>query len=121
MDNDFHDARFDLEDCEIEAKRLRKLAEDPKTDPVLRGYFDLIQQKIDSFDFKGKSSSHQFSQRPPDAGSPAMKPLPTDSPGLRKALVGLNWRLNAAQRRIMASSRRWTTLLDTVKTLEVRV
>lgn len=63
MDTAFHDARFDLEDCEIEAKRLKPLVDASGVDLDLKGYYCLIEEAIQNFEFKGKSTSQQYSQR----------------------------------------------------------
>ena len=64
MDTAFHDARFDLEDCEIEAATLKPLVDAPGVDIRLRGYLCVIEEVIRAFEFRGKSTSRQFSQRP---------------------------------------------------------
>jgi hypothetical protein len=111
VDTNFHDARFELEDCEIEAKHLNQKINSSETYAEFVPYIKIIKERIESFDFKGKSMSRQYSQQ-------IEKPA-SDDKDIRKALVSLNARLLTAQRQIMASSRRWISLLETVRYLEV--
>ena len=111
VDTNFHDARFELEDCEIEAKRLSQKINSSETYAEFVPYIEIIKERIESFDFKGKSMSRQYSQQ-------MEKPV-SDEKDVRKALVSLHARLLTAQRQIMASSRRWISLLETVRYLEV--
>jgi hypothetical protein len=101
-----------LEDCEIEAKRLKTILYDSSSnEEQLKEYIDIIEHKIDSFVFKGKSMSRKF------ALSSDRKPSIEDD--LRKVVVKLNGRLIIAQRQLIACSHRWINLLETVNYLEV--
>lgn len=62
VDSAFHDARFDLEDCEVEADRLKLKVDLPGVDLELKGYFCLIEEAIRNFEFQGKSVSRKYSQ-----------------------------------------------------------
>ena len=53
-----------MEDCELEATRLKGLVDRAGVDLELKGYFCLIEELIRNFEFQGKSMSRKYSQRP---------------------------------------------------------
>jgi hypothetical protein len=112
VDTAFHDARFDLEDCEIEAKRLKPLVDASGVDLELKGYFCIIEEAIQDFEFQGKSSSRKYSKHPSETKNNSR------DDNLEKALVSLYGKLLSAQRRILSINCRWNNLVEAAKYLE---
>lgn len=53
-----------MEDCEIEAERLKSLIYASGVDLELQGYYCRIEEAIKNFEFQAKSVSRKYSQRP---------------------------------------------------------
>ena len=49
VDTNFHDARFELEDCEIEAKRLSQKINSSETYAEFVPYIEIIKERIEFF------------------------------------------------------------------------
>ena len=108
----FHDARFELEDCEIEAKDYARILQSPAAKPKLRAYMEIISEREKSFVFHMRSISHQFSHK-------SSKKDKTVETLVKADLVSLHARLIAAQMKVGAAERRWKYLVYRVKMTEV--
>ena len=112
MESSFCDARFELEDAEEEVKRIATSPTD-QSDPKISGYTKIIQERVASFAYAGRSSSLQFTQN----RSNREKAAPTAP--TKQAMKALHKRLIQAQLKVLSCDRRWRNLPVTVKRLEV--
>mmetsp|Transcript_2258 Transcript_2258/g.3469 ORF Transcript_2258/g.3469 Transcript_2258/m.3469 type:complete len:696 (-) Transcript_2258:95-2182(-) len=104
----FHDARFELEDCEAEVKRVMDSFESSLSDRSLKPLADIIQQRVQSFDFALRSTSNKH-----------RKMNSSDKVAIdKKSLVALHGRVKRAQLRVTAAEHRWRNLLLKVKVEE---
>lgn len=110
MESSFHDARFELEDCEAEVETMIGSLSQTDSDPSLIPLGETIKSLVDTFQFALRSSSNKFRS----VTSKEIAPIRN-----RKVLVDLHARVKRAQLRATAAERRWKDLLVKVKFLQV--
>ena len=105
----FQDARFNLEDCELEVIQVaRKLAGNKHSE--LSKYVLQLQEEVANFEFKGRIFSRRLSitQRNGDDSVPDDK----------ISLVALHARLKLAQMKVRHADKRWRTHVNKSYSLE---
>ena len=113
VESSFHDARFELEDCESEVARTVEAFDLPDSDRSLKPFLETIKERSDTFVFALRSTSNKFRNI-----KESKKVSPVSS---RKQLVDLHARVKKAQLRVLAGERRWRSLLLKVKVEQVCV
>lgn len=109
VESAFHDARFELEDCEAQAKLTYESFDLPTSDRSLKPLIETIKTMVDSFEFAFRSNSNKFRS----VKASEKKPITEKAP-----LVALHARVKTAQLRVKSSERRWRNLLIQVKFLQ---
>lgn len=112
VESSFHDARFELEDCEAEVARTAEAFEQEGSDRSLRVFMDIIKKTTDEFVFTLRSSSNKF--RNTKTKEQRLGPITE-----KKQLVKLHARVKMAQLRVLAGERRWRALLLKAKVQQV--
>ena len=89
------------------------MARTAETEKTLEKYTIIVQERVASFAYAGRSTSLQFT----NTHNTREKQVPT--PATKKGLMALNKRIIQAQLKVLACDRRWKNLLLRVKLLEV--
>lgn len=110
MESSFHDARFELEDCETKIQQTIESFDLPESNRALKPFAETIKQSSDDFDFAFRSNSNKFRKVKASAKEPVTE---------KSQLVALHARVKNAQLRVKSSERRWRNLLTEVKFLQV--
>ena len=110
VESSFHDARFELEDCEAEVQTMIESLSLRDSDPSLLPLGEIIRSLVETFQFALRSSSNKFRS----VTSKEITPIRD-----RRILVDLHARVKRAQLRATAAERRWKDLLMKVKFLQV--
>jgi hypothetical protein len=113
VEEDYQDARYALEDCELEVDKVSELLDRAGEDSLLANsvgsYVTLLKDTVTNFSFASRSSSRGHKAPQFDE-----KEIVTKS-----SLVKLNANLKYAQLRARAGEKRWRVLLFRCKVLEV--
>lgn len=109
IESSFHDARFDLEDCETDVQNMIQAFNLPESDSSLKVLCEIIKKLVDNFPFALRSASNKFRH----VTQKEIQPI-TD----RSTLVTLHARVKTSQLRVTAAERRWKNLLIRVKLLQ---
>lgn len=112
VESSFHDARFELEDCETEVDIILQGLKLPESDTSLLPLGETIKDLVDKFQFALRSTSNKF------RSVTSKEILPVRD---RKQLVDLHAKVKRSQLRATAAERRWKSLLLTVKLLQVEL
>mmetsp|Transcript_5899 Transcript_5899/g.13016 ORF Transcript_5899/g.13016 Transcript_5899/m.13016 type:complete len:780 (-) Transcript_5899:165-2504(-) len=107
VEEGFHDARYELEDCEVEiAKAVAVVGRDSTPMHASADMVGTLHTKATAFEFSKRSRAHSYR----GAGS-LDRPLDDAVLTSKTHLVALHARLMAAQLRARASERRWRDLV----------
>jgi hypothetical protein len=110
VESSFHDARFELEDCETEVQTMIEGLNLSESDSSLKPLGETIKNLVDNFPFALRSTSNKFRSMTSKDLSPIRH---------RKDLVNLHARVKLSQLRATAAERKWKDLLISVKLLQV--
>lgn len=110
VESGFHDARFELEDCETQVKNVIEALDLPDSDRALKPYGETVSKLVDNFEFAFRSNSNKFRK----VKAAEKKPITE-----KGQLVSLQARVKTAQLRVKSAERRWRNLLIQVKFLQV--
>jgi hypothetical protein len=113
IEDSYQEARYELEDCEIEIKRAIEVNEKLAGHNLNKDLIIILKEKFENFNFANKSSTRAF-----------MKTSPNDHRNKdyteKEELVKLHGRLMSCQLRARASERRWRVLISQCKQYQVR-
>ncbi len=109
MDAGFHSARYELEDCENEAKLVVELLNrgSNSTYEELKEYSNILTARISTFEFAMRSTTSKYSKHKVE--------IDQNKEITKATLVDLHARVIAAQLKASASERRWKSLVYRVK------
>jgi hypothetical protein len=110
VESSFHDARFELEDCETQVQQTMDSLDHPESDRSLRPYAEIIKRLTEDFEFAFRSNSNKFRKVKAVAKQPVNE---------KSKLVALQARVKMAQLKVKSAERRWRNLLIEVKFLQV--
>ena len=120
VEADYHEARYDLEDCEAEVSRLYEAATDRravvKCSEECFGYIAVIRDRAINFEFSERSTSLKHSGSDTDGG--AIQDRDVSSLLTKSNLSSLHAKLSRIQRKVKATERRWKSLVQDCKNLE---
>jgi hypothetical protein len=122
VEQDFQEARFSLEDAEIDIQRAATAVNsrrDTENSAELKKCIEILQQKVAAFDFSSRSTTRSDESngrgKASDSHSDEISKLPTDTV---EGLVALHVRLITAQTRAAAADERWNAHLNRAKLME---
>lgn len=115
IESSYQEARYELEDCELEVGRAVDTLNRPEnaSKSNLKKYTEILHKKVSNFVFASRSHSRQFAKG--SLGPPAAAQALDN----KAALVELHSRLMRAQMRARSCDRRWRVLLKKCKRVEV--
>lgn len=115
IEDSYQEARYDLEDCEIEVKRVSEILEKagPNSELALSigQYVTILKEKVANFTFAGRSSSRAYGNK----NHPALN----KTYSTKAEMVALHQRLITAQLKARASEQRWRHLVKECKIYQV--
>ena len=124
VEDSYQDARYELEDCELEVQKLVDIIERTGLDSALaqdiNKYVTVLSHKVNSFKFDQRSKSRSYSSRAKRAA--ALPPQEeVDKITNMAYLVRLHQRLMIAQLKARACERRWRVLVQECDRCQVRM
>ncbi len=114
IEDSYQEARYELEDCELEVKKVSEMLEQsgPGSDlgQSIGEYVEILKSKVANFTFAGRSSSRAFGKNHPSLNR---------NYSSKFEMVALHQRLITAQLKARASEQRWRHLVKECKIYQV--
>lgn len=107
IDDAYHEARYELEDCELEVQKAVNLVNDRgnSLSSEIQKYISILHEKVQKFNFQNRSSSRAF------ATSHTVSTEVKDY-SVKPTLVALHASLIQAQLKVRAAEQRWKVLIS---------
>lgn len=115
IEDAYQEARYELEDCELEVKKVGEMLE--KAGPnselyqAIGEFAEILKNKVANFTFAGRSSSRAYGKNHPTLNTQY---------STKSEMVALHQRLITAQLKARASEQRWRHLVKECKIYQVR-